>query len=95
MTSSLFRRPGRMKTTGDQHPGCEHIQYPRILTSAFPYATKYGTPGWNEYLLSFPISLALFLSESTLCPPVTRDQTYKLQLFPADCNGVTLLSRSN
>jgi len=47
----------------------------RILASAFPHATKYGTPG------------------STLCPPVTRDQAYKLQLFPGDCTGLMLLSR--
>jgi len=47
----------------------------RVLASAFPYATKYGTPG------------------STLCPPVTRDQAYKLQLFPGDCTGLMLLSR--
>ena len=43
------------------------VQNPRILTSAFPYATKYGTPGWNESLQSFPIINSVLLS-SKLCP---------------------------
>ena len=44
-----------------------NVQNPRILTSAFPYATKYGTPGWNESLKSFPIIGSVLLS-SKVCP---------------------------
>ena len=49
---------------------------------------------FQVFLFSFHFLLIKLISSgSTLCPPVTRDQAYKLQLFPGDCTGLMLLSR--